>query len=231
VANPAGGAVWVQRFSDGTAVETATGFGTLIGSQIAFSSGRRNYVAQAYAAMAGLMVAAGMCPMLQFGEILRWFQANAPGMAFYDADTQAAAQSALGRALVTFLTPDDDPSVNSYANANFLRTRLYNYVATIQSYVLSQCPSAIFELLWPMDVNDPDNCRLLRYINLPPQWTARAGSGFDTFLIEGYQYPGINHNLDQQPAARNTRGRNSRGTKPVEDDRPLCPALVEETVG
>ncbi len=26
---------------------------------------------------------------------------------------------------------------------------------------------------------------------------ARAGSGFDTFLIEGYQYPGINHNLDQ----------------------------------
>jgi hypothetical protein len=25
----------------------------------------------------------------------------------------------------------------------------------------------------------------------------RAGSGFDTFLIEGYQYPGINHNLDQ----------------------------------
>jgi len=22
---------------------------------------------------------------------------------------------------------------------------------------------------------------------------ARAGSGFDTFLIEGYQYPGINH--------------------------------------
>ena len=48
-----------------------------------------------------------------------------------------------------------------------------------------------------MDVNDPDNCKLLRYINLPSQWTTRAGSGFDTFLIEGYQYPGINHNLDQ----------------------------------
>ena len=77
------------------------------------------------------------------------------------------------------------------------RTRLYNYVAAIQSYVLSHCPKAIFELLWPMDVNDPDNCRLLRYINLPSQWMARTGSGFDTFLIEGYQYPGINHNLDQ----------------------------------
>jgi len=56
-------------------------------------------------------------------------------MAFHDADTQAAAQSALGRALATFHTPNDDPSVN----------------------VLAQCPSAIFELLWPIDVNDPDN--------------------------------------------------------------------------
>jgi len=38
---------------------------------------------------------------------------------------------------------------------------------------------------------------LLRHINLPSQWTTRAGSDFDTFLIEGYQYPGINHDLDQ----------------------------------
>ena len=42
--NPAGGAVWVQRFPDGTAVETATGFGTLNSSQIAFSSGPQNYM-------------------------------------------------------------------------------------------------------------------------------------------------------------------------------------------
>jgi hypothetical protein len=154
-------------------------------------------MAQAFAAMAGLMLAAGLTPKLQFGEILWWFLADAVGMAFYDADTKAAAQVALGRALATFHTPNDDPSANSYADANFLRTRLYNYVAAIQSYVLSQCPSAIFELLWPMDVNDPDICKLLRYINLPMQWTTRAGSGFDTFLIEGYQYPGINHNLDQ----------------------------------
>jgi hypothetical protein len=158
--NPAGGAVWVQRFPDGTAVETATGFGTLNSSQIAFSSGPQNYIGQAFAAMAGLMLAAGLTPKLQFGEILWWFLANASGMAFHDADTQAAAQSALGRALATFHTPNDDPSVNTYADANFLRTRLYNYVAAIQSYVLSQCPSATFELLWPMDVNDPDNCKL-----------------------------------------------------------------------
>jgi hypothetical protein len=162
--------------------------------------------------MAGLMLAAGLTPKLQFGEILWWFQANASGMAFYDADTQAAAQSVLGRALAAFHTANDDPSVNSYADANFLRTRLYNYVAAIQSYVLSQCASAAFELLWPMDVNGPDNCKLLRYINLPSQWMARSGSGFDAFLIEGYQYPGINHNLDQE---LRTRGRNSPGTKPT----------------
>lgn len=42
--NPAGGAVWVQRFPDGTAVETATGFGTLNSSQVAFSSGPQNYL-------------------------------------------------------------------------------------------------------------------------------------------------------------------------------------------
>jgi hypothetical protein len=40
-----------------------------------------------------------------------------------------------------------------------------------------------------MDVNDPDYCRLLRYINLPPQWIEDSGSGFDTFLIEGLPVP------------------------------------------
>src|SRR5689334_23013955 len=61
-------------------------------------------------------------------------------MAFYDSDTRAAAESARGRALATLHTPNDDPSINSYADANFLRTRLFNYVAAIQSYVLSQGP-------------------------------------------------------------------------------------------
>jgi hypothetical protein len=80
--NPAGGAVWVQRFPDGTAVETATGFGTLNSSQIAFSPGPQSYMGQAFAAMAGLMLAAGLTPKLQFGEILWWFLANASGWRF-----------------------------------------------------------------------------------------------------------------------------------------------------
>ena len=163
--NPAGGAVWVHASPTARRWRRPrSGFGALNSSQIAFSSGPQSYMGQAYAAMAGLMLAAGLTPKLQFGEILWWFLANASGMAFHDADTQPAAQSVLGRALATFHTPNDDPSVNGYADANFLRTRLYNYVAAIQSYVLSQCPSAVFELLWPMDVNDiidllADSCR------------------------------------------------------------------------
>jgi hypothetical protein len=54
-------------------------------------------------------------------------------MAFHHADTQAAAHSALGRALTAFHAPNDDPSIDSYAGANFLRTRLYNCVAAIQA--------------------------------------------------------------------------------------------------
>jgi len=35
-----------------------------------------------------------------------------------------------------------------------------------------------------MEVNDPGELQLLRYFNLPPQWTMRAGSGVDRFLSE-----------------------------------------------
>jgi len=54
--------------------------------------------------------AAGLRGRLYFGQVLWWFQVNASGVAFYDADTQAAATAALGRELHTFLTPSDDPS-------------------------------------------------------------------------------------------------------------------------
>jgi len=195
--NPSGGAVWVQRYPDNTPVQTSTGFGSLYSSQAAFGAPVESYMAKVYAGMAALMAAASLAVRLQFGEVLWWYQANTAGMAFYDADTTAAAQAALGRALATFHTPNDDPSVNSYADANFLHARLKAYVDAIRTYVLASYPAAVFELLWPMDVNDPDTCRLTRYINLPTEWQARAGSGFDTFLCEGFEYGGIDHNIDQ----------------------------------
>jgi hypothetical protein len=191
-------AVWVQRFPDGTPVTTATGFGTLSSSQCAFGTPMQTYMQAAYAQMAQLLSAAGLTPRLQFGEILWWYFAGGTpsGMAFYDSDTTAAAQTALGRPLHTFLTPADDPSVNGYADANFLANRLLAYVSAIQAYVLSAVPTAVFELLWPKDVDDPITAPLMYYVNLPAAWMTRSGSGFDTFMIEGFGYNGVNHNID-----------------------------------
>jgi len=75
-------------------------------SQIAFSSGPQNYIGQAFAAMAGLMLAAGSRPSSSLVKFSGGSSANASGWRFYDADTQAAAQSALGRALATFHTAE-----------------------------------------------------------------------------------------------------------------------------
>ncbi len=195
--DPAHGAVWIQRYPDGTPATTDTGFANLKSSMCAFGTAVQTYMASVYAEMAGLMAAAGLPPRLQFGEVLWWYIVGASGMGFYDADTTAAAQGSLGRALHTFLTANDDPSVNGYVDANFLRARLGNYVAAVQAAVLAQVPATLFEILWPLDVNDPMRCRLLNYVNLPPAWQARAGSGFDTFLCEGFQYGGIDFNLDE----------------------------------
>ena len=195
--DPAQGAVWIQRYPDGTPATTDTGFANLKSSMCAFGTPVVNYMASVYAQMAGLMAAAGLPPRLQFGEVLWWYIVVASGMAYYDAYTVDAAASAGISTLHTFLTANDDPSVNGYADANFLRARLANYVAAVQAAVLAQVPATQFELLWPLDVNDPTRCRLLRYVNMPPAWQARAGSGFDTFLCEGFQYGGIDFNLDE----------------------------------
>jgi hypothetical protein len=110
---------------------------------------------------------------------------------------QARFQAQYGRPLHTFLTPNDDPSVNAYVDANFLRQTVKDHVDAIRTYVLASHPNAKFELLWPLDVNDPLPRRLHRYINLPVEWETKPGSGFDTFIIEGFQFAGIDRNLDK----------------------------------
>ena len=60
----------------------------------AFSAPVQTYMASAYIQMAQLMAAAGLPPRIQFGEVLWWYIQGASGMAFYDADTVAAAAMA-----------------------------------------------------------------------------------------------------------------------------------------
>jgi hypothetical protein len=193
-------AAWVQAFHDGTAVATATGFGTLLSSQCCFSAAVAAYVASAYAQVGALMASAGLTPWLQFGEVGWWYWPGATptdtkGMAYYDADTTAAASAALGRALHVFLTPADAPGAWP-ADVAFLAGRLAGYVAAVQSTVLAAVSGACFELLWPLDVNLPETRPLNWAVNLPSAWKARSGSGFESFLCEGFQFGGTDRDLD-----------------------------------
>ena len=191
------GAVWYQRFWDGTPVSTATEFQDLYSSQCAFSAAMLDYMKRAYDGMAGLMEAAGVTARLQFGEILWWYFANESGMAYYDAETQTAFQTAHGRPLAHFLTPNDSPSRNGYEDANFLQARLLAHVQGIQAYVQGRHPGAWLELLWPLDVNLPETKQLNWYVNLPAAWKQKTGSGFTSFLCEGFQFGSIDRNVDE----------------------------------
>jgi hypothetical protein len=125
------------------------------------------------------------------------------GMAYYDAETMAQAQTALGRPLYEFLTPNDDPTVNGSADATFLRDRLRDYCASITTAVKAAVPGTRFEILYPGDVNAPVPTgvnqlggALNHFVNLPPEWAAPGGSGFDRFKVEGLDYGTSNRSLD-----------------------------------
>ncbi len=125
------------------------------------------------------------------------------GMAYYDAGTAAAAQSALGRPLAAFSTPNDDPGLNASADATFLRNRLRDYCASITSAVKAAVPGTRFEILFAYDVNFPTPAgihslggRLNRFVNLPLEWGRPGGSGFDRFKLEQLDFGAWNKDLN-----------------------------------
>ena len=199
---------WIQRFSDGSLALTGTFFNTLETVQCAFNPLTVTpYISKIYLQSATIMSGAGIGhPILQFGEILHWFFDNGTSMAFYDANQKAAAQTVLGHALHTFVTPNDNPNVNSYADANFLRTRIQTHVHTIRTNVLTSVPTAIFELLYPMDVNWPAafqtpaypynlGGQLNHYINLPSDYFT-FGSDIDILKVECLAWGATYRTLD-----------------------------------
>jgi hypothetical protein len=134
-------------------------------------------------------------------------QVNGGSMAYYDAPTSAAAQTALGRPLHKFTCQDDDPTVNSGADATFLASRLKAHTDAISTAVLAQYPSAKFEILYPNDVNNPvcllgfggngpQGGRLNATVNLPPQWLTQQGSGLDSFKVEALSWGSTYLNMD-----------------------------------
>src|ERR1035437_6018781 len=117
------------------------------------------------------------------------------GMAYYDAYTAQAAQTALGRSLAAFYTQDDDPTVNGSADANFLASLIKTHIDSIRTTVLAVYSGAKLEMLWPYDLNFatcyytpdvpyPQGGRLNRAVNLPSQYLAQSGSGLDRLKTE-----------------------------------------------
>lgn len=204
---PAG---FAAQYSDGTPVTTDVGFGALRSTHCAQSSPMLNYHKAVYEGIADLQAAAGLKPRLQFGEHLWWFFEKAGvGMAYYDAETKAAGAAALGRPLHVFTGPDDDPGVNAGADAIFLRNRLRDHVAALVAHVRSLHPNAVFELLFPYDVNHPTPVqnilydppywlggRLNRFVNLPTEWEQKQTSGFDLLKLEALGFGANFRSLD-----------------------------------
>ncbi len=134
-------------------------------------------------------------------------QVRGGSMAYYDAVTTAAAESALGRPLYKFTCQDDDPTANGGADASFLAARLKAHVDAIRGAVLAQYPNAKFEILYPNDVNNAicllgvgiqyaQGGRLNAAVNLPPEWRAKEGSGLDRFKVEALSWGATYLNMD-----------------------------------
>jgi hypothetical protein len=204
--NPPDG--YVARFADAarTAVSTATGFGSLESNHCAAGSSKMlAYQKLVYRNIAQLQQAAGLTPNVQYGEFLWWYFAGAGCMAYYDDETIAAAQAALGRPLHVFSGPDDDPSVNAGADALFLRNRLRDHVASLVTDLRSAYPTVKCEVLWPYDVNYPKPVpdgapylggKLNRFVNLPLEWQLKPSSGLDRMKVEALAFSAGMRNLD-----------------------------------
>lgn len=202
--DPDRGRVWVARFPDNTPVLTATGFGSLNSAQcVPMAPEFLAYQQQAFLHLAELQAAAGLVPELQLGEFLWWYFPDSSGMAYYDSVTSASAQSSLGRPLVLFTSPDDDPSKNNFADASFLANTLNSHVAQIVSYVQAVYPNAIFEILFPYDVNGPTvtpitkvGGKLNAFVNFPGVWASAATAPFQRFKLEQLAFGTTDRNMD-----------------------------------
>ncbi len=207
-------ASFAALFPDGSVAETAISFGNLKSTHCAFSSNMLAFQKKVFLDLAALMAQAGLTPTLQLGEFVWWFFSNQSdnrpngGMAYYDAETVAQGQLALGRPLHHFRTPVDDPAINGSADAAFLRNRLRDHAAAIMAHVRASYPGAQFELLFPYDVNHPVPAganqlggRLNRFVNLPVEWESKAGSGLDRMKMEALDFGAWSRNLDLCGAA------------------------------
>lgn len=201
-------AAFAARYPDGAPVITDVGFAGLKSTHCAFRGDVWSYQAKVLTEVAAMMAAAGLTPDLQCGEFTWWYFTNrsalhpSGGMGYYDSETAAAAQAALGRPLHVFTGPHDDPGVNGGADALFLRNLLRDHVSALMAGVRAAVPETRFEVLFPYDVNYPVpqgmhqiGGRLNRFVNLPDEW-AFPGGGLDRLKIEMLNFGAWSRDLD-----------------------------------
>ena len=85
--------------------------------------------------------------------------------------------------------------VNHGADAMFLRSRLNEHVEAVMAGVRANCPSAVFEVLFPYDVNYPTPAgihslggKLNSFVNLPVEWQKKETAGFDRLKTEALDF-------------------------------------------
>lgn len=148
------------------------------------------YWKQVYLDMAGLQVAAGLQPYLQFGEVQWWYFPSSAGMTFYDAYTTATFQAQFGRSLPVFTTNSEDPSQYTQ-ELTFLSGLIGTFTAQIMSFVRAQYPTSRFEVLYPTDTNETAFNRMANYPDA--SWTPATLTCLKT---ESFGFTG-NRNLAQ----------------------------------
>ena len=179
----------VQRYPDGSAAWLNTP-----AVQTNFGPASTAFWQQVFLDMAGLMAAAGVTPYLQFGETQWWYQAgptaNPVGMPFYDAYTTTAFQAAYGRAMATIASPNADPGALAQ-ECGFLAGLIGQFTQTVMNFVRASHANALFEVLYPLDVNDT---ALMGLVNFPSAtWTPGILACLKT---ENFTFTG-NRNLDE----------------------------------
>lgn len=194
---------FIARFPGGEPVVTSVGFGNLSSAHCSFIQPMLDYQKKVYAQLAGLQATAGLTPNLQMGEFVWWFFSNQDGMAFYDDETKAEAQAALGRPLHVFRGPNDNPHVNGSADANFIRNQLRDYCGALRAHVNALYPATQWELLFPYDVNHPVPVgafnlggALNRYVNFAAEWESKPTSPFDRIKMEALDFGAWTRSLD-----------------------------------
>jgi hypothetical protein len=170
--------------------------------QTNFSPTSLDFWKQVYADMAGVQLAAGLQPYLQFGEVQWWYfpsdglGLSYSGMPFYDAWTAAQFLAAYGRAMTVFTDNTHDPALYP-DEAGFLPAVIGSFTDAVMSYVLASYSTARFEVLYPVDVNQT---AFNRAINYPlASWTPGALTCLKT---ESFGFT-LQRNLDQSESAMN----------------------------